>query len=81
MQSASYSIKLLSQIAKHLEDFTKTLPRCNNYVAIFPHHPRLHNALRDIYKTYVDVCVDTANYLERKPAGILLTVTKLAFRC
>ncbi|KAK7428466.1 hypothetical protein QQZ08_005085 [Neonectria magnoliae] len=66
LESAHHSYKTSSHIANYLEDFTKTLPRCSDYVAIFPHHPRLHTALRDIFKIYVEVCIDTTVYLEKQ---------------
>jgi len=48
---------------------TKTLPRCNEYVALSPHHPRLRATLHEIYKIYICVCIDTAVYLDRRPLG------------
>jgi hypothetical protein len=61
---------MLSVVASYLEDFTKTLPRCSDYVVLFPHQPRLHTALRNICKIYIGVCIDTAVYLEKRPAGM-----------
>ena len=66
---------MLSHIASHLEDFTKTLPRCSDYVALFPHHPQLRTALRDVCEVYVGVCIDTVIYLEKQPAGMVVPVT------
>jgi hypothetical protein len=70
-QSATHSYKVLSHIANYLEDFTKTLPRCRDYVTLFPHHPRLRTALQDICKIYVELCIDTVVYLEKRTIGIV----------
>ncbi|KAH7000615.1 hypothetical protein EDB80DRAFT_114451 [Ilyonectria destructans] len=74
LESAYNSLEVLSHIAYYLEEFTRTLPRCSDYVALFPHHPRLRIALRDILKVYVQVCIDTATYLKKRSAVNILRV-------
>jgi len=50
-----------------LRDLTKTLPRLKEYLELFPNQPRLQGNVRDIYTDYLDFCVDTINYLSRRP--------------
>ncbi|KAI0534299.1 hypothetical protein GGR58DRAFT_516246 [Xylaria digitata] len=74
LESAQHSYKVLTHITDHLEDFTRTLPQCSDYVALFPHHPRLRAALQDICKIYVGICIDAACYLGKRPTVNLLLV-------
>ncbi|KAH9215506.1 hypothetical protein DL95DRAFT_408308 [Leptodontidium sp. 2 PMI_412] len=50
LESANNSYGILAPTAEIFEDFTKTLPRCSEYIALFPHHPRLQETLQDVCK-------------------------------
>ena len=43
------------EISRMLQELSTVLPRFHAYIDVI-HTPRLHEALRGVYETYVDIC-------------------------
>lgn len=64
-------IGLVGMIAKSLTSMTVAMPRLEEYMLHHPSSPRLQRLLKDIYDSYVTICINYVKFCQRNPLGKL----------
>ncbi|KAF5019483.1 hypothetical protein F66182_8490 [Fusarium sp. NRRL 66182] len=62
----SKSNSTLQAIGDQLDHIGKIMPRFDQYIQLYPKHDRLSMALLDIYRHYLDACIQSIKFLRQK---------------
>ncbi|KAK0759735.1 hypothetical protein N5P37_007923, partial [Trichoderma harzianum] len=72
LESAKSIYSVSSSIQALLDSLETMLPRLKEYVNLYPDNERLRKISCDVYVVYVDACIQTALYLERRACTFAL---------
>ncbi|KAL7913410.1 beta-lactamase/transpeptidase-like protein [Trichoderma velutinum] len=78
LESAKNTYNFSSNIQALLHGLETTLPRLNDYVALYPGNVRLRRIVHDVCAVYVEACILTVLYLRRRAWKNLLRGVYLA---
>lgn len=62
--------RLLDMIDESLTAMAVAMPRLEQYISHYPSSPRLQRLLRDIYDSYVTLCIGCVKFCQRNPLGM-----------